>query len=74
MRHFLKKLLVAVGLRESPRPRRSRQERCRPPGRIATGYVRGVSGSGSAAILAALEALVDAAEEIISRLPAPDDD
>jgi len=68
----VRKLLAVVGLK-SPPAKRPHQEQRRPPGRIATGYVRGGGGSGSAAILAALEALVDAAEEIISRLPPPDD-
>ena len=71
---WLRKLLVAVGLMKPSRSKRPHQDRRRPPGRIATGYVRGRSGDHSQAILAALEALVDAAEEIIARLPAPPDD
>lgn len=71
----VRKPLAAVGLMKPPRTKRPHQERRRPPGRIATGYVRGGGGSGHAAILGALEALVDAAEEIIARLPvAPDAD
>jgi len=70
----VRKALAVVGLVKPPQEQGPQdRERRRPPGRIATGYVRGVSGSESAAILAALEALVDAAEEIISRLPPSDD-
>jgi len=72
---MLKYVRKFLGL--TKRAKRPHQERRRPPGRRATGYVRGGAGcdaaTNTAAALVLLESILDAVEEVIRRLPAPPD-